>query len=590
MALPARGSATMAQMARGDASRNNAALAEKMEEMKGVLNRLLFKTETNTKESAEHLAAIKAQSKKQNKHLGDISAAAELMVDELGNLEAVRVDGDKEEKLISPKVDDEGEDKVLIALKDIRKNTKHTADAVKVLANEAKERKEQVLVPPKGGKPLTNTGKGGKTDDDSGDKDDKEKGGISKMLATVIGGYIGIIGSFFAVWFKALKFVFQKPFKMLGNFFKKLIPSGPAKGGAIAKGFEKMKTFFSKLRSFFRPLVKIFTNIFKFMTPILGAAGRVMAVLNPIGLIIVGIMAAFETIKGFLEGFAEGGILGGLYGAVEGLIDFIVYAPLNLVKDIIAWIAGMLGFDGVKDKLNSFDFSFDGFVDMIFGFLTGIKDWVMGGLKNVGIPPFKFTIPFVGKEIEFDGWFPFKGEEGGATATGGGENGEVMDVDVGADLTDGEISKYKQEVAAQQEAGGEVMAVKLPADFAEPKLQGKKAVVTGTTFRGGYKMITEDGTKVRISPTLRKEVDSILEGGEEVGGELQQSDPGTADGINAATTAANQAADNAQSGGGSSMSSTNVVNSPTNSSQTTSVYYGDNDNSLGSRAAVVLPG
>ena len=590
MALPVRGSATMAQMARGDASRNNAALTEKMEEMKGVLNRLLFKTETNTKESAEHLAAIKAQSKKQNKHLGDISAAAELMVDELGNLEAVRVDGDKEEKLVSPAGDDEGEDKVLIALKDIRKNTKHTADAVKVLANEAKERKEQVLVPPKGGKPLTNTGKGGKTDDDSGDKDDKEKGGISKMLATVIGGYIGIIGSFFAVWFKALKFVFQKPFKMLGNFFKKLIPSGPAKGGAIAKGFEKMKTFFSKLRSFFRPLVKIFTNIFKFMTPILGAAGRVMAVLNPIGLIIVGIMAAFETIKGFLEGFAEGGILGGLYGAVEGLIDFIVYAPLNLVKDIIAWIAGMLGFDGVKDKLNSFDFSFDGFVDMIFGFLTGIKDWVMGGLKNVGIPPFKFTIPFVGKEIEFDGWFPFKGEEGGATATGGGENGEVMDVDVGADLTDGEISKYKQEVAAQQEAGGEVMAVKLPADFAEPKLQGKKAVVTGTTFRGGYKMITEDGTKVRISPTLRKEVDSILEGGEEVGGELQQGDPGTADGINAATTAANMAADDARSGGGSSMTSTNVVNSPTNSQQSTSIYYGDNDNSLGSRAAVVLPG
>ena len=103
-------------------------------------------------------------------------------------------------------------------------------------------------------------------------------------------------------------------------------------------------------------------------------------------------------------------------------------------------------------------------------------------------------------------------------------------------------------------------------------------------------MITEDGKKVRISPTLRKEVDSILEGGEEVGGELQQSDPGTADGINAATTAANQAADNAQSGGGSSMSSTNVVNSPTNSSQTTSIYYGDNDNSLGSRAALVLPG
>ena len=415
--------------------------------------------------------------------------------------------------------------------------------------------------------------------------------GIGKMLATVIGGYIGIIGSFFAVWFKALKFVFQKPFKMLGNFFKKLIPSGPAKGGAIAKGFEKMKTFFSKLRSFFKPLVQIFKTIFTFLTPILGAAGRVMAVLNPIGLIIVAIMTAIEGIKGFLQGFAEGGILGGLYGAIESMIDFLVYAPLNLVKDLIGWIAGMLGFDNVKAKLDSFDFSFDGFIDMIFGFLTGIKDWVMGGLKNVGIPPFKFTIPFVGKEIEFDGWFPFKGDEGGATASGGDDGGDVMDVDVGADLTDGEISKYKQEVAAQQEAGGEVMAVKLPADFAEKKLQGKKAVVTGTTFRGGYKMITEDGQKVRISPTLRREVDSILEGGEEVGGDLQQGDPGTADGINAATDAANDAADGARNGGGqTNLQSSTVLNSPTNSSQTTSIYYGDNDNSLGSRAAVVLPG
>ena len=589
MALPARGSATMAQMARGDASRNNAALAEKMEEMKGVLNRLLFKTETNTKDSAEHLAAIKAQSKKQNKHLGDISAAAELMVDELGNLEAVRVDGDKEEKLISTKVDDEGEDKVLIALKDIRKNTKHTADAVKVLANEAKERQEQVLVPPKKGSPITKTGKGGKGGNDDGDDDKKGKDGISKMLAAVIGGYIGIIGSFFAVWFKSLKFVFGKPLKAMGNFFKKLVPS-KLKTGPAGKGFEKVKTFFSKLRSFFTRIGKILSPILRIMTPILGVAGRVMAVLNPIGLTIVAIMTAFEGIKGFLEGFKEGGIMGGLYGAVEGMFDFLVSAPINLLKDIIAWMGGMLGFDGFKEKLDNFEFSLDGLLDPIYNFLGGIGDWIKNGLKDIGIPPFKYTIPFVGKEIELDGWFPFKGDEGGATATGGGDNGEAMDVNVGADLADTEISKYKQEVAAQQEAGGEVMAVKLPADFAEPKLQGKKAVVTGTTFRGGYKMITEDGTRVRINPTLRKEVDSILEGGQEVGGELVEGDPGTAGGINAATTAANQAADNAQSGGGTSMNSTSVVNSPTNSQQSTSIYYGGYDNSLGSRAAHILPG
>lgn len=589
MALPARGSATMARMARGDASRNTDALAEKMEEMKGVLNRLLFKVSTNTKDSADHLAKIKGQAMKIHKSMGDLEAAAELQLDELVAIkeglpgyEGGGEGGDEPGE--GPGDDPDGEKVDPELLKQIEVNTNTTATRVGELIDLINEGKEDVLVSP--GQP-TDTGTGG-GDQPGGKPEGKDQNDIKKGFNALIGGYIGIIAGLFMGWVKALGTVLKgivKVFSGFGKFFKGVF-SGKAAG--------KLTKVFKAIGNFMKMLGSVFGRIFGFLKPIVNIATKVAAVVSRIFAPILLLFGAFEGIKGAIEGFmnTEGSlfdkIIGGLIGAVRGIFDFLISAPANLIKNIIGWIAGLFGFDGVKEKLASFEFSFDGLLDAIFGFFGGIKDWILGGLKNLGIPPFEFTIPVVGKKIKFDGWFPFAGEEGG-TSTEADTGGDPLEVDMGATEADNEISKYKQEVAAQ-EAAGEVMAVKLPADFAKKELQGKKAVVTGETFRGGYKMITEDGKKVRIGPALRKEVDSILEGGEEVGGELQQGDPGTADGINAATTAANQAADNAQSGGGSSMSSTNVVNSPTNSQQSTSIYYGDNDNSLGSRAAVVLPG
>ena len=585
MALPARGSATMARMARGDASRNTDALAEKMEEMKGVLNRLLFKVSTNTKDSADHLAKIKGQAVKINKSMGDLEAAAELQLDELVAIkEGLPGYEGGDEPGEGPGEEPDGEKVDPELLKEIKENTQLTAERVGELLDIAKEGQEEVLVNP--GQP-TDTGTGG-GDQPGGKPEGKDQNDIKKGFNTLIGGYIGIIAGLFMGWVKALGTVLKgivKVFSGFGKFFKGIF-SGKAAG--------KLTDVFKSIGKFMKMLGSVFGRIFGFLKPIVQIAGSVAKTVSKIFAPLLLLFGAFEGIKGAIEGFmnTEGSlfdkIIGGLIGAVRGIFDFLISAPANLIKNIIGWIAGLFGFDGVKEKLASFEFSFDGLLDAIFGFFGGIKDWILGGLKNLGIPPFEFTIPVVGKKIKFDGWFPFAGEEGG-TSTEADTGGDPLEVDMGATEADNEISKYKQEVAAQ-EAAGEVMAVKLPSDFAKKELQGKKAVVTGETFRGGYKMITEDGKKVRIGPALRKEVDSILEGGEEVGGELQQGDPGTADGINTATTAANMAADDARSGGSSSMTSTNVVNSPTNSQQSTSIYYGDNDNSLGSRAAVVLPG
>ncbi len=562
-------------------------LQTELSDMKGVLNRLLFKSETST----AHLSAIRTHTEKQSVVLDDLHAAAELLVDELANIEAERVDGAAQTSdADGEKQENDGPDQNLIALKDIRSNTKKTAEAVKVLADEAKERKEDILVPPQDllGGPLMK-GKGKEGDEDAV-KDKDSKSGISALLAAVIGTYIGIIGSFFAVWFKALKFVFNKPFKMLGNFFKKLIPSGANKNGLIAKGFEKLQDFFKRMRNFFRPLGRIFLNIFKFMAPILGVAGRVMAVLNPIGLIVVALLTAFEAFKGFLEGFKEGGIIGAFRGAFEGMFDFLISAPANLLKDLIGWIAGMLGFDNFKAKLDSFDFAVGDVIDAISNALTNIKNWFLGGLAGIGIPPFEFTIPIVGKKIKFDGFYPFAGLAPEPKVEG--DDQQTLDVDMGANKADSEISKYKQEVASQEEAGGEVMAVKLPEDFAKKELQGKKAVVTGETFRGGYKMITEDGKKVRISPSLRREVDSILEGGEEVGGDasMQDSSSDTSGQINSMTDATNDARDGSSNGGNFNIGgNSSAIDNSRSSSNEQNIYYGKVSNSLAGRGGVILP-
>ena len=92
------------------------------------------------------------------------------------------------------------------------------------------------------------------------------------------------------------------------------------------------------------------------------------------------LLSIFETLRGAIAGFTENEgsmadkIFAGLKGAVTGLLDFLIAAPLNLVKDLIGWIAGILGFEGVKEKLDGFDFSFGGIVDMMVNALRMVAD------------------------------------------------------------------------------------------------------------------------------------------------------------------------------------------------------------------------
>ena len=224
----------------------------------------------------------------------------------------------------------------------------------------------------------------------------------------------------------------------LPDFFKKVFGKNSRLGKMFSdvKGFGKMMAgpfigMFNDLKKFFTPnprtasiikdtfrfimepieaLVKLFKGIGegsktgKFIKGMMETFGKVNKFVGTFGrligrlfLPITFIMTAFDTITGAIDGFTntEGNIvqkmLGSLGGAIKGFMK-IVTIPLDLVKDLISWIAGKFGFTEFEKLLDGFSFTemFGKVVDWLFvdlpAFFTdlfswqGIKDTLSGAL------------------------------------------------------------------------------------------------------------------------------------------------------------------------------------------------------------------
>lgn len=89
-------------------------------------------------------------------------------------------------------------------------------------------------------------------------------------------------------------------------------------------------------------------------------------------------MGAFAAITGFIEGFKEGGILEGLKQGIISLFDTLVAAPLDLLKDGVAWVLGKFGFENAAEILESFSFSdiFSNMFGALFNVIGQAVDWV----------------------------------------------------------------------------------------------------------------------------------------------------------------------------------------------------------------------
>lgn len=90
-----------------------------------------------------------------------------------------------------------------------------------------------------------------------------------------------------------------------------------------------------------------------------------------------------------LAGFEEGGIVGAIGGAIKGFFNSLIFGPLDMIKDAIAWVLGIFGFDNAKKLLESFSLEsmFSGLVDALFYIPKQIQKLLTSpieSLKNLG--------------------------------------------------------------------------------------------------------------------------------------------------------------------------------------------------------------
>ena len=150
----------------------------------------------------------------------------------------------------------------------------------------------------------------------------------------------------------------------------------------------------NKVRFWFNSVAAKVKRFGGIVTKIAGVVGKVFA---PIAIVTT----AWETITGIIEGLKEEGFLGGLKGGIEGFATSLITIPLDLVKDLVAWVLEKFGFDKEAELLKDFSFTtlFTNMFDGLFEFISSAVDWV----KTL------FTDPFTAIKKLWQGLY---GEEG----------------------------------------------------------------------------------------------------------------------------------------------------------------------------------
>lgn len=559
------------------ASEENKELISSVSEMKGIVSGLLFQINENTLAAKESLAAIKVQQTQMAQGIGDLVAKAELDFEQMEDIgEAIKEPVQSEVVDATPELDQE-------VLDEIKDATKETADATTAIAASMSESNEDVLqATPEPPTVDTDT-----TPTPTDASPDKAKTGGGGAIAVMLGAILGTIGGIVAGWAKALNLILMGVPKRLAKIFTNFL--GKVKGlfsfkgnSGLSKGITKIKDFFKKIGSFFKGFGKklsFFGNIFKTIT---ATAAKVAAVVSKVFFPLTVLLSIFETLRGAIAGFTENEgsmadkIFSGLKGAVTGLLDFLIAAPLNLVKDLIGWIAGILGFEGVKEKLDGFDFSFGGIVDMMVNALRMVADVArkialfpvalaagigaaLGALLPGGKSPKEAFKDTFSKVMSV-----------GSSITQESQESKDSGQDLAGKTPDGESVSSNDAVAegsapSDGSDGEDVMAVKIPADDRSfpRKLRGTTVTVLEENNRGRYAINNEDGKRVLLSKKASKSLVGLLSP------ESSTSDGDlTTLGSTSGTTISGQTADTASardesmSSGSKTTASVSTINAP----------------------------
>ena len=246
----------------------------------------------------------------------------------------------------------------------------------------------------------------------------------TKAIVVGIGGFFaGMVGSLKALTNLNFKpTMLSKPFiaasKLMGRFFAPLkdftqlfakvfepmIKNLNAAGKATKSSAKGVKTLGSTIVNFFKALKPIKTAF--------GVLGKVGAAFAGIGRVfgrlflpITIIMGIFDGLKGAtreMDKFKDAGffskLFAGTMGFLGGVLQGLVGIPLDLLKSLVGFIAGKLGFEGVQEFLSRPEFNianiignlFSALIGGVLGFVQSIKDTIanigmMGMVQNLAL-------------------------------------------------------------------------------------------------------------------------------------------------------------------------------------------------------------
>jgi len=184
----------------------------------------------------------------------------------------------------------------------------------------------------------------------------------------------------------------SKLFGLIASGFGLLSSAGGGPGGAGGK-----VGLLSRIANIFKPLTTLGKTIAKLpvistITKVFSKGGTLLKSLGKLFLPFTIIIGLFDTIKGFYNGFfgkdlEEGEeipdtflekFVAGIKGGITGLVNSLIGAPLDLLKNGIAFILGKLGFDESSEALKNFSFKelFSDIISTVFSTITGVVTWV----------------------------------------------------------------------------------------------------------------------------------------------------------------------------------------------------------------------
>jgi hypothetical protein len=170
----------------------------------------------------------------------------------------------------------------------------------------------------------------------------------------------------------------------------------------ITNAFNGVKAITAGIGKAKGPLKLVFEAVEGFVSAFKTVFSAIKPLGELVGKLFVPIIVVYETITNFFKAFTQEGaeaksfgekLLEATIGTLTGIIEELVTVPLDLVKDIISWAAGKMGFDSFAETLDSFSFTefFDEFVDDLVFTFTKMFDFLGDQITSLMDDPLQYA-------------------------------------------------------------------------------------------------------------------------------------------------------------------------------------------------------